>query len=336
MRNDSLRVGIIGASRVAPEHARAVEAADATTLVGIADPDVGRAERVAEPYGCRVYADYRELLSAPDVDVVMLGLPNDLHCPIGLDALNAGKHVFVEKPMANTLGECDRMIEAAERNGVKLFVGHSQRFFAATIAARELVRSGRLGRPIMARDVWTKAFGIESRPPWFVDRARGGGMWLMNGAHMIDRCCWVLGSGVAAIRAWIGNPIHAAAADDASIAYLHLKNGLAVTLFHAGYKRGYDQCGVEIALTDGMLEFDSYSNRLRVAEHGQYVSREPELVNPFVSEFARMVDAIRTDSPLAVPTAWARHIVAVMLAGEQSGRTGREVQISDADYADPE
>src|SRR5688572_25881842 len=79
-----LRVGSIGASRVAPEHARAVEAAEAATLVGIADPDVPRAERVAEAYGCRVHADYRELLSAPDIDVVMLGLPNDLHCPIGL------------------------------------------------------------------------------------------------------------------------------------------------------------------------------------------------------------------------------------------------------------
>ena len=112
-----LGIGIIGASRVAPEHARAVAAADATWLVGIADPDVTRAERVAEDHGCRVFADHRELLVRPEVSVVMLGLPNDLHCPVALDALEAGKHVFVEKPMANTLEECDRMIEAAARNG---------------------------------------------------------------------------------------------------------------------------------------------------------------------------------------------------------------------------
>ena len=168
--------------------------------------------------------------------------------------------------MANTLEECDAMLAAARQGGVELFVGHSQRFYASTVAARDAVRSGDYGAPIMARDVWTKAFGIESRPPWFVDRSRGGGMWLMNGAHMIDRTCWVFGSGVAAVRGWVGNPIHDAAADDASVAYLQLRNGLVVTLFHAGWReRGDDQCGVEIVLTDGMIEFDSYANRFRVA-----------------------------------------------------------------------
>jgi predicted dehydrogenase len=162
-------------------------------------------------------------------------------------------------------------------------------------------------------------------------------MWLMNGAHMIDRCCWVLGSGVAAVRGWVGNPIHHAAADDASIAYLHLKNGLTVTLFHAGFKdRGKDQCGVEIVLADGMIEFDSYSNRLQVAGNGTYEAREVEPVNPFVVELARMVDSVTTGAALAVPPEWARHVVAVMLATEESGRLGREIAISDADYADPD
>jgi len=330
-------VGIIGASRVAPEHARAVASDARTHLVAFADPDTTRAERVAEQYGCEILSDYRDLLKRPDVSIVMLGLPNDLHARIGIEALKAGKHVFVEKPMANTLDECDGMLEAARKSGVKLFVGHSQRFFASTVAAREAVRSGEYGAPIMARDVWTKAFGIESRPPWFVDRARGGGMWLMNGAHMIDRCCWVLGSGVKAVRGWVGNPIHDAAADDASVAYLQLGNGLTVTLFHAGFRRrGFDQCGVEIVLTDGMLEFDSYANRFRVAGDGQYEDRPVEPVNPFVVEFERMLDSITTSAPLAVPEAWARHVVAVMLAAEKSGRTGREIAIADNDYADPD
>ena len=333
----TIGVGIIGASRVAPEHALAVASDARTNLVAIADSDTARAEKVAEQYGCEVVADYRELLERSDISVVMLGLPNHLHAPIGIEALAAGKHVFVEKPIANTLAETDAMIEAAEKHHVNVFVGHSQRFFATTVAAHELVRSGQYGAPIMARDVWTKAFGIESRPPWFVDRSRGGGMWLMNGAHMIDRCCWVLGSGVAAVRGWVGNPIHNAAADDASVAYLHLKNGLTVTLFHAGFKsRGNDQCGVEIVLTDGMIEFDSYSNRLQVAGNGRYEAREIERVNPFVVELARMVDSITTGAPLAVPAAWARHIVAVMLAVEESGRQNREIVIPDADYADPD
>ncbi|MGE3270281.1 MAG: Gfo/Idh/MocA family protein [Chloroflexota bacterium] len=333
----TLGVGIIGASRVAPQHALGVATDARTSLVAIADPDTKRAEPIAEQYGCEVLADYRDLLKRSDISVVMLGLPNDLHAKIGVEALEAGKHVFVEKPMANTLEECDAMMAAAQKGGVQVFVGHSQRFFATTVEARRLVTSGELGSPIMARDVWTKAFGIESRPPWFVDRSRGGGMWLMNGAHMIDRTCWVLGSGVAAVRGWVGNPIHNAAADDASVAYLHLKNGLTATLFHAGFKdRGKDQCGVEILLSDGMIEFDSYANRLQVAGSGQYEDRPMERINPFVAEFVRMVDSITTGAKLAVTPEWARHIVAVMLATEESGRLGREVVIADADYADPD
>ena len=336
-KNQGIGVGIIGASRVAPEHARAVQATGSTWLAGIADPDTARAEIVAEQFGCEVYSDYRELLKRPDIGVVMLGLPNDLHCPIALDGLNAGKHVFVEKPMANTLDECDRMIEAADRNNVQVFVGHSQRFFNATVMAREAVRSGRYGTPIMARDTWTKAFGVQGRPPWFLDRSHGGGMWLMNGAHMIDRTCWVLGSGVEAVSGWVGNPIHEIAADDASIAYLRLRNGLSAVLFHAGFKdNGVDQCGVELVLTDGMIEFDSYAHRFQVAEKGRYVEQPVQKVSPFVVEFGRLLDAIETGAPLAVPMSWARHIVAVMLAAEESGRTGREVVIADKDYADPE
>jgi predicted dehydrogenase len=333
----TLGVGIIGASRVAPQHALAVSTDARSHLVAIADPDTNRAEPIAEQYGCEVLSDYRALLKRPDISVVMLGLPNHLHAPISIEALAAGKHVFVEKPIANTLAETDAMLETARKNNVEVFVGHSQRFFATTVAARKMVRSGEYGAPIMARDVWTKAFGIESRPPWFVDRTRGGGMWLMNGAHMIDRTCWVLGSGVVAVRGWVGNPIHNAAADDASVAYLHLKNGLTATLFHAGFKnRGKDQCGVEILLTDGMIEFDSYSNRLQVAGNGEYQNIPTERVNPFVAEFEAMMDTIVNGAPMAVPPRWARHIVAVLLATEESGRTGREVLIPDGDYADPE
>src|SRR3954464_3720722 len=87
----TIGVGIIGASRVAPQHALAVATDARTHLVGIADPDTARAEPIAEQYGCEVVADYRDLLKRPDISVVMLGLPNHLHAPIGIEALAAGK-----------------------------------------------------------------------------------------------------------------------------------------------------------------------------------------------------------------------------------------------------
>ena len=117
------------------------------------------------------------------------------------------------------------MLAAVERADVQLLVGHSQRYFASTVRARELLHGGSLGSPVFATDTWYKPFGVEARLPWFLDRATGGGMWLMNGAHMLDRTCWVLDSSVASIRAWIGSPLHGLEADDASMAFSRCATG---------------------------------------------------------------------------------------------------------------
>src|SRR5581483_5279903 len=150
----------------------------------------------------------------------------------------------------------DRMLAGVERAGVHLLVGHSQRYFASTIRAREIVQGGTLGQPVFATDTWYKNFGLADRLPWFLDRATGGGMWLMNGAHMIDRTCWVLDTEVRSVRAWIGSPFHALSADDANMVFVRFRNGLHGTIVHTGYRsRGVEKCEVEVTCTDGMLRF---------------------------------------------------------------------------------
>src|SRR5204863_8109855 len=176
-----------------------------------------------------------------------IALPHHLHEQATVDACSAGKHVFIEKPMADTVEECDRMIAAAEKAGVQLFVAHTQRYFAATMKAQELLHGGSLGRPVFAVDTWYKPFGIETRPPWMLDRATGGGMWLMDGAHQIDRTCWALDGDVESVKAYIGNDFHGTKADDAELAFLQLRNGRYATIIHSGYAaRGVDRCEVEI------------------------------------------------------------------------------------------
>jgi predicted dehydrogenase len=321
-----LGVLVVGAGRVATSHARAVAGTDGVRLVAVADVDRERADAFATAHGCQSFTDYQDGLKLDDVDIAMIGLPNWLHEQATVDACSAGKHVFIEKPMANTVEECDRMIAAANSAGVQLLVAHSQRYFATTRQARDIVQGGSLGQPIFATDTWYKAFGIETRPPWFLDRKQGGGMWLMNGAHMIDRSCWVLGSEVAAVKAWIGCPIHNIAADDANMALLQLRNSTHVSLAHTGYaQRGAARCEVEIACTGGMLLFDSYSNRLQVDKDGAYEPVDVERVDPFVAELQNLADVIRGQGALEVSPAWGRHIVEVLNACEESSRSGREV-----------
>jgi phthalate 4,5-cis-dihydrodiol dehydrogenase len=324
----TLGVAIFGAGRAGTGHARAVRQTPGTQLVAVFDADRQRAESFAETYGCAAFTDSDALLRRTDVDLVTVALPNLLHERATIDAASAGKHIFLEKPMADTVEECDRMLAAVERANVHLLVGHSQRYFASTVRARALLHDGSLGSPVFATDAWYKPFGVEARLPWFLDRATGGGMWLMNGAHMLDRTCWVLDSSVASIRAWIGSPLHGLEADDANIAFVRLRNGLHFTLVHAGYRaRGVEQCQVEVTCTNGMLRFDSYSNQLAVENAGAYEPIQVEPLDPFAEELRNLVCAIRGEEALRVAPAWGRHIVQVLLAAEESSRTGREISV---------
>ena len=321
-------VAIFGAGRAGQGHARAIGQTTGAGLVAVFDADPERAAAFAETHGCQAYASSDEVLERDDVQLIMVALPNFLHERATVEAASAGKHVFLEKPMADTLEECDRMLAAVERAGVQLLVAHSQRYFASTIRAREVLQSGQLGEPVFATDTWYKNFGVEVRLPWFLDRATGGGMWLMNGAHMIDRTCWVLDTEVESVRAWIGSPFHHLSADDANMAFLQLRNGRHATLVHAGYKtRGVDKCEVEVTCTDGMLLFDSYSNRLAVERDGAYAPIEVQRTEPFAEELKNLIGAIRGREALRVAPRWGRHIVEVLLAAEESSRTGREVTI---------
>jgi predicted dehydrogenase len=322
-------VAVFGAGRAGHSHAHAIEHSAEVRLVAVFDADQDRADAYAEQHGCLAFTSPEAILQRDDVDLVMIALPNFLHASASIQAVSAGKHVFLEKPMADTLEECDQIIAATERAGVHLLVAHSQRYFAATVRARELLKDGELGQPVFATDSWYKSFGLANRLPWFRDRATGGGMWLMNGAHMIDRTCWVLDTSVESVQAWIGSPFHGLSADDADLAYLTLRNGLRAVIAHTGYKdRGVDKCEVEVACTNGMLRFDSYSNQLASDRDGAYVPIQVHAVDPFAEELQNLVGAIRGREALRVLPAWGRHILEVLLAAEESSRTGHEVGVS--------
>jgi len=325
---NDLGVAIFGAGRAGNAHARAISQTAGARLIAVFDADAERAAAFAEDHGCQAFTSSDEVLRRDDVALVMVALPNFLHERATVDAASAGKHIFLEKPMADTVEECDRMLDAVGRAGVQLLVAHSQRYFGSTIRARDIVQGGDLGQPVFATDTWYKNFGLEGRLPWFLDRATGGGMWLMNGAHMLDRTCWVLDSEVASIRAWIGSPFHQLSADDANLAFVQLRNGLHASIVHAGYRsRGVEKCEVEITCTDGMLIFDSYSNRLAIERDGAYSPIEVQRVDPFTEELKNLVGAINGTETLRVSAAWGRHIVEVLLAAEESSRTGSEVTI---------
>lgn len=323
-------IGIIGGGRIAAGHAQAVVAnAGLLELRGISSARPERLSELVGKFGGQGYVDWRQMVERPDIDAVVIGLRNDQHLQAVLAAAKAGKHILLEKPMAMTLPECDRMIEAARVANLKLFVGQTQHFFAVNQAAKKLLDSGEMGRPVIVTDTWYKPFGLSVRQPWFLDRAHGGGMWFMNGNHMIDRMIWFTGSKVVGVRANISSSLLGLKSDDTAIAMLEHENGLLSTLTHAGYDVGDERWIGEFICTKGMVKVSTFPPNpgLWAARKNAYEPVPFEDFDSMAAEFRAFGECVRDNTPEPVSPEQARHVMEVMLAAEESSRTGREVRL---------
>ena len=138
---DKVRVGVVGVGALGQHHARVYASLPEAQLVGVVDTFPGRAEQIAGPLGAKVFAKHSDLFDK--VDAVSIATPTVLHAQIGDEFLKAGVHVLVEKPIAHTLEDADRLIEAAQTNHRVLQVGHLERFNPAVVQLREIVRRPR-------------------------------------------------------------------------------------------------------------------------------------------------------------------------------------------------
>ena len=200
-----IRVAIVGCGSAAQElHLPAVSRMPGIRLEALVDPRLDAAARLAAEYGARrACADYRDVIA--HVDAVVLAVPNHLHAPLAADFLRAGVHVLVEKPMAPTVEECDRMIAVAEDAGAVLAVGLVRRFYHWTTVAESLVRGeafGRVRRLTMSEgERYRQRVQSDFR---FRRDESGGGVLADRGVHILDVLAW-----------WLGDCRHVEYEDDA-------------------------------------------------------------------------------------------------------------------------
>jgi predicted dehydrogenase len=265
------------------------------------------------------------------VQAVIICLPHWLHERAAIDAVKAGKHVLIEKPLAISVAECDRIVEAVRASKVTFTVGHTQHFYPLVLAAKQILDSERIGRTIMAIDTWYKPHNPELRPPWLLDRKLGGGMLLMDGTHMIDRLLWHLGGKVVAVKAMNGNPVYPEfAADDTAMAFLQFDSGVVATISRIAYRTGITQYGADYFGTNGQLKY-----RLPYGEHGEVglwvgqneVWEQVDVADndSLVDQFESFLNAIESGDAPEVTIDHGREVIRVMEAIERSGETGREV-----------
>jgi UDP-N-acetyl-2-amino-2-deoxyglucuronate dehydrogenase len=332
---DPMRFAIVGAGVIGQSHAKALDTLEGSELVAVADVVPGMAEALAAPRGADAVDDLAKVLARDDVDAVSICVPSGLHADIAVAALEAGKHVLIEKPIDVTLAAADRIIEAERRSGRVATVISQRRFQPSFAFLRKEIQAGRLGRltsGIAESPFWRSQSYYDSggwRGTWKLD---GGGALMNQGIHVLDLLVWMLGEPVevSAYAATLaherievedtvaGTILFASGAIGTITATTAASPGRTVRLTVNG------DAGSAIVDAD-RLEYLHTSDRETGAAANQS-SLIAELQHPtdpgHAAQYEDFVAAVQDGRPPAVTTTDGRRALAVIVAIYESARKG--------------
>lgn len=349
-RKAQFSVAVIGAGGIGLDHIASFRMHPAARVVALAEVSPERGREAAARFGISdVATDYRRLLSRDDIDVVSIALPNYLHARVALDALRAGKHVMLDKPMATSARDAERLSKEAARRGVLFMVGQNFRFNADTQTARSLVDSGVLGDIYHAKTAWNRRAGIPRIGSWFTQKKyAGGGCTYDIGVHALDRCLYLMGEFEAAAVSgqtyskfgprglgnggWGRSEIDPGAqfdVDDLSVALIKLRSGRTVLLeaSWAGHGPVIDANETQLFGTEAGLRLPPV--RLFRQVKGAYTAEEIDPIPPKVNtnRMVHFIDCLLGDAKPFVKTSESLAVQRILDAIYVSARTGREVRL---------
>jgi myo-inositol 2-dehydrogenase / D-chiro-inositol 1-dehydrogenase len=347
-----LSVGLIGCGYAAETHLAALRALPDARVVAIADIDESARRAIAaRDVTLQTFADYRALLEHPGIDVVAILTPPFLHLEMAGAALDAGKHVLVEKPITPDLDEADRLVEIARCSTKKVIVGYHLRFHRQLQEARRHVREGALGEVAFVRGVASSNYQFGRRfPEYRRRRDLGGGVLFELAVHHFDLWRYMLGEEVAEIVA----TSHAKNGEDATATVTaRMASGILVTSVFSEYAA--EQHEIEIYGDRGRVRasiyrFDGFDLIPAGVFEGHLVRRLRRFVEAlgaaapavrasrqggvflasFRSLWQHFVEAIRHDTAVAPDLEDGRRSLQVALAAVRSADSGRVVRVNDA------
>lgn len=225
------RFGIIGCGRIAPRHADSLAEMPEAELVMVCDLIENRAHHFAEKHGAKYCIDYHELLANPDIDIVNICTPSGMHASMAIDALRAGKHVIVEKPMAMSVSDADRMINTAKEMKRKLCIILQNRYNPPMQDFYQAVRAGKIGR-ILLGSVTVRWYRPQEyyNDGWHGTKSMDGGALMNQSIHHIDALQWLVGEPVQSVFAYIATLAHQMEAEDVGVVTVRFANGALATI----------------------------------------------------------------------------------------------------------
>lgn len=264
------RVAILGAGQAGERHAIGFAHVSSVDLVAVCDAELAKAEKLTRRYGGRAYQDWRSVIDLRP-DALVVALPHNLHVEPVLMAAGRGIHILLEKPIANTMEEAQRILDACHFHGVKLMLGFVHRFRDEVLAAYGWLQEGRIGTP---RAIFEK-FGTQgsaSSPEWLRSRESAGGGVLMYGAiHGVDRMRWLVGDEISDVSAMTRSFDDSEEVEQAAAAVLSFSQGALGSLLAASptYAAGETTWDTEIYGTTGVI-------RIRTRSHATLTSEDSE------------------------------------------------------------
>ncbi len=331
-----VRVGLIGAGRMGKVFAGVLAFSVAEVeLAAVCDVDPKTAQEAAARYGAGSYfTDYHELLKRDDIQAVVVVTPTATHSEVIQAAAAAGKHIFSEKPLAQTLELCDQAIAAVDRAGVKLQIGLMRRFDPAYVAAKKRIDAGEIGAPVLFRST--------SRDPHrtsleFARRENSGGMIMDMGVHDFDLARWLMGSEVVRVSTEGGCLVFPELADvgDIDNAMLNLKfanGGIGSIDLSRNAVYGYD-IRTEVLGSEGGLLIGSLQQTATLVMTRAGVTHDtvPYFMERFgeayAAEIRDFVACVVEDRPPAVTGRDARAATVIGIAATRSLDEGRPVEV---------
>lgn len=290
------RIGIIGCGKIAQvRHIPELNANPNAEIVGFYNPTTSRAEEMAAKYGGKVFPTVDDLLADPSIDAVVISLANQAHAEVSIKALECGKAVLCEKPMATTLAECEAMVEASKRVGKPLMIAQNQRLTKAHQQARKMIEDGVIGKVLTFR----KTFGHGGPETWSINP--GKGTWFFDkkkaamgamadlGIHKTDLIQFLTGQNVVSVKATIttldktdanGNLIQV---DDNAIVIYTLEDGAIGTMTVSWTYYGAEDNSTILYGTKGIL---------KIYDNPQYAI---ELIRPDGTKEQYDVEPIQTN-----------------------------------------
>lgn len=232
MKNEKIRFALIGCGSIGKRHLAVIDANEETEIVAICDIDEDKGKELAEAYsGIDFYSDYMDLLKRDDIDIVSIATPHGLHAEMAIETSKAKKHVLVEKPMALNIEDCNRMIEAADINDVKLYVVKQNRYNKPIAYAKKALDEGRLGKVFMVQCnvLWNRHQGYYSESSWRGIKELEGGALHTQVSHFIDLLIWWFGDVVEA-KSMMDTMNHDIEIEDCGVSALRFKSGVLGSL----------------------------------------------------------------------------------------------------------